>query len=473
VNLHRILAVVVAVLLATCPAWAEDDVTFHAAPKPLATGAVTHDWPCFLGPTHNAVSSETKLLDALPAGGPKLVWEAKRGTGYAAPAIWKGKLVTLDRMGDNERVDCRETETGKLLWRYEYPSAYQDRYGYCDGPRASPVIQGDRVVTVGAEGKLHCIDLASGKVAWKHDLMAEYKLEQQFFGVGSTPLIDGQNVIVNVGAAPKGPCVVAFDLAGGKVNWSTDEKTTNTWGPSYASPIPAEVNGKHRVFVFAGGESRPPTGGLMCIDPTNGHVDFAIKHRSRVYESVNASSPVVLGNQVLISECYGSGTSLLDVLPDGSAKEVWHNPNFGTHFMTSIVADGFIYGVDGHGPNDNAICCLDLKTGDEKWRQEVDVPETLTRDGEKVRRQIPLARCSLLRVADGRYLCLGEWGHLLWVDLSPKGYKELSRCWLFAAGETWTPPVLSHGLLYVCQNSRDMLNGTGQRLLCYDLRAEK
>ena len=80
-------------------------------------------------------------------------------------------------------------------------------------------------------------------------------------------------------------------------------------------------------------------------------------------------------------------------------------------------------------------------------------------------------RCWLMPV-DGRVLCLGEFGHLLWVDLSPAGYKELARAWLFAASETWTPPVLSKGLLYVCQNSRDSMHNTPPRLLCYDLRGE-
>ena len=84
---------------------------------------------------------------------------------------------------------------------------------------------------------------------------------------------------------------------------------------------------------------------------------------------------------------------------------------------------------------------------------------------------VVIRSCSLLLVADGRFLCLGEYGHLLWLELSPKGYKELSRAWLFAAGETWTLPVLSRGLLYIVQNTRDLLRGTGPRLLCYDLRA--
>lgn len=457
-------------LLVTLTLRADDDVTFHAAPKPLPLGAVTQDWPCFLGPTHNMVSGETHLLKTFPPGGPKLVWEAKRGSGYSCPAISKGKLVTLHRIEDQETVDCHDPETGKRLWRYPYPTTYEDRYGYCNGPRAAVVISGDHVITTGAEGKLHCLDLATGKVIWQHDLMAEYKLEQQFFGFGATPLVEDGKVIVNVGAAPKGPCVVAFDLGSGKVVWQTNDAISNTWGSSYASPIPATINGRRRVFVFAGGESRPTTGGLMSIDPANGKVDFAIKHRARIYESVNASCPVIAGNQVFVSECYGSGTTLFDLQADGSAKPAWTNENYGTHFMTSIVKDGYIYGVHGHGPTDNEFCCLSLKTGEELWRRSVDITERVALNGETGQRQIPLARATLLLVGDGRFLCLGEWGHLLWLDLSPKGYKELSRTWLFAAGETWTPPVLSHGLLYICQNTRDVRGGGGQRLLCYDLR---
>jgi hypothetical protein len=57
------------------------------------------------------------------------------------------------------------------------------------------------------------------------------------------------------------------------------------------------------------------------------------------------------------------------------------------------------------------------------------------------------------------------------MDLTPKGYQQVSRAWLFAARESWALPVLSRGLLYVVQNTRDMLQRTNPRLLCYDLRA--
>ena len=464
----------------TTAAWSDPspadhaDLKFHAAPKPLAVGTVVHDWPSFLGPTRNNISTETNLLAELPVNGPAIVWEVKRGTGYAAPAISKGKLVLFHRLEDNEIVDCLQPETGKKYWRFAYPTGYIDRYGFCNGPRAAPVIAGDFVYIYGAEGKLHCLDLAKGEVKWKHDLMEDFKLTQQFFGMGTTPLVEGDLVIINVGAPkgqkPNGPCVVAYNKITGEKVWTTDDKISNTWGPSYASPIPATIGGKRRVLVFAGGESSPTTGGLLCLDPANGSVDFTVKHRSRTVESVNASSPLIFGNQVFISECYGSGSTLLDVTDLKAPKEIWTNKDVGTHFMTAIHKDGFIYGVDGHGPQDNSIFCLNAKTGELAWQKEFTYEEDVTMNGKTGKRKLPLARCSLLLTADGRFLCLGEYGHLLWLDLSPTGCKELSRSWLFFAGETWTSPVLSRGLLYINQNTHDPMHHVDERLICYDLR---
>ena len=113
----------------------------------------------------------------------------------------------IHRLGDEEIVECLHPETGSSRWRFRYPTAFEDRYGYNNGPRASPVIDGQRVYTVGAEGKLHCLELATGRAIWQRDLRAEYKVPQDFFGTASTPLVEGRLLIVNVGA-PGGPCVV-------------------------------------------------------------------------------------------------------------------------------------------------------------------------------------------------------------------------------------------------------------------------
>jgi outer membrane protein assembly factor BamB len=426
--------------------------------KPLPAGAVTHDWVSFLGPTHNAVSTETKLSRTLP---PSLVWEFPKGTGYASPAIARGRLVFIHRLGDEEVVECLDSETGAGHWQFRYGTVFEDRYGYNNGPRSSPVIDGDRTYTMGAEGKLHCLDLASGKVVWKRDLRVEYRQKQDFFGIASTPLVEGRLLIVNVGA-PDGPCVVGLDKASGKEVWRAGRE----WGPSYASPVPAVVHGQRRVFVFAGGESDPPSGGLMCIDPATGKVDFSFPWRSRSFESVNAACPVVFDNKVFISASYRTGSALLEIRPDFTHKVAWTTQEFALHFNTPIYRGGYLYGFDGRNEPDASLACLDVATGKVVWREIPEWTETL--GGRQ--QTVGTYRGSLLAV-DGQFLSLGELGHLQWLDLTPKGYKEISRAWLFPARESWTLPVLSRGLLYVVQNTHEVTRVNGPRLLCYDMRA--
>ncbi len=440
------------------------DVQYHSKPKPLSQAAVTHDWTSFLSPTHNAISTETRLLKHWPAGGPPLVWEMRKGTGYSSSAILGERLVYLHRVAGEEIVECLHPETGQRYWKFSYPTQFSDRYAYNNGPRASPVIDGDRVYTHGAEGKLHCLRLQTGQVYWKRDLSAEFKVPQDFFGVASTPLVEGDLLIVNVGA-PGGPCAAAFDKRTGKMVWGAGDQ----WGPSYASPVPAVVQGKRRVFVFAGGESRPPAGGLLSIDPLNGKLDFQFPWRSRSYESVNASCPVVIRNQVFVSASYKTGGALLNILPGGSHQVAWTTAELSTHWNTAVEKDGYLYGFDGRNEPDTSLVCLELKTGKLMWRKVPEWEETVEQNGREIKITESIFRGNLLW-ADGHFLCLGEHGHLLWLDLTPQGYRELARARLFLAHETWSPPVLSRGLLYVNQNHQSYVNRDPPRLLCYDLR---
>jgi outer membrane protein assembly factor BamB len=432
-------------------------------PKPLAKDAVTSDWPSFLGPSHNGVSPETKLSRKFP---PPLLWEFPKGASYTSPAVVGERLVFQHRVGDEEVVECFHSETGAARWRFRYATAFEDRYGYNNGPRSSPVIDSEKAYTLGAEGKLHCFELASGKVIWKRDLRSEYKVPQDFFGTAATPLVEGQLLILNVGA-PGGPCVVGFDKATGREVWRSGKE----WGPSYASAVPAVIHGKRRVLVFAGGESSPPSGGLMSIDPSNGRLDFSFPWRSRTVESVNASCPVVFDNKVFISASYRTGAALLEIRPDFTHKVLWTTQEFALHFNTAIYRDGYLYGFDGRNEPDASLACVDAATGKVVWRETPEWMETVEMRGRPPQNTVTgTYRGSLMHV-DGSFLCLGEMGHLLWLDLSPKGYKEVSRTWLFAARESWALPVLSHGLLYVVQNTRDLIRGTTPRLFCYDLRA--
>jgi outer membrane protein assembly factor BamB len=419
----------------------------------LCLSASADDWTHFLGPNHNATSAETKLLKNWPPAGPPVLWEYAKGSGYACPAIAGRQLVLFHRVEDREVVDCLGAFDGKPLWKFDYPAPYRARYGDRASTRSSPVIADGRVFTYGVAGLLHCFDLATGKVVWQRDFAREPGLAPAFFGIGATPLVMGKRIILNVGASD-GTCVIALDTATGKELW----KAKHEWGASYASPIPATIHGRECVLVFAGGQSRPPTGGLLTLDATTGEILNATPHRAPIAESVSASSPVLADGKrglVFVSESYGSGGAMIEIAPDFSAKIAWSTDKLAAYWMTPIVKDGCLYGFDGQDQRLASLVCLDIATGKELWRDELD--------GK-------FQRGSLLAV-DGGVICLGENGDLGWLELSPKGVVVKQHVKLFDAGETWAGPALSGGLLYVMQNEPGA-SGTKPRLICYDLRLE-
>ncbi len=248
--------------------------------------------------------------------------------------------------------------------------------------------------------------------------------------------MEGQHLILQLGS----PTVVALDLLTGRQAWTAG----NAWGPSYASPIPATIHGRRRVLVFAGGESQPPTGGLIVLDPANGRIDFAYPWRSRSYESVNAACPVVAGNRILLSASYRTGSVMLEIQSDFQPKVLWTNREFGLHFQTPVLHDEHIYGFDGRNEPDASLACLNAATGEVKWRTVLEWQER--------GRPMSYYRGSLLRTA-GRFLALGELGHLAWLDLNPSGARELARTPLFLARERGPCPS-SPAACYTSPNTR-------------------
>ncbi len=439
---------------------------FYKAPKLLATGAVSTDWPNFLGSSHQPASDETRILKQFGSKGPALVWEMEKGTGYSSPSIQGEYLVYMYRRDDEEIVDCLHPETGERYWKYSYATDFEDRYGYNNGPRATAVIDGDRVYAYGAKGELHCLLLATGQILWKRNIAVEFKVPQDFFGVSASPLLEGNSLILNIGA-PGGPSVAAFEKHNGHMLWGAGDK----WGPSYATPVAADVHGNRKILVFAGGESNPPVGGLLVLDPQNGTLDFRYSWRSRSYESVNASNPLVARNHVLISASYRAGAALLEIEKSGGYREVWKNQDFDLHWTTAVYEDGYYYAFAGRNEPDAKLMCVNAESGETVWSKVLEWEETISLQGETRKINASPLRGNLLKV-DGRYLALGEYGHLLWLDLSPQGVQILERARLFLARQTWSPPVLSRGLLYINQNTRSIDPVKGPRLLCYDLRGQ-
>jgi outer membrane protein assembly factor BamB len=453
----RILASIVLLVPLGCSSGDEKTVPSGPdAPLPpdLSTRKDGSDWPAFLGPNGDSVSTEKGILSPWPKEGPRLVWDCKIASGYAAPAISRGRLFLFDRnrRGD-ARLRCLRAETGEELWTFEYPTDYEDKYNYSNGPRCYPIVDGERVYIYGPEGMLHCLRVTDGKVVWKLDTVKEFGVIQNFFGVGSTPVIEGDLLIAQVGGSPKGSeevpfmelkgngsGVVAFDKYTGKVRYKiTDELA------SYSVPVLATIDQRRWCFVFA-------RGGLIGFDPSSGKVDFHFPWRANILESVNASNPIVVGNKVLISETYGPGAALLEVRP-GGVKEVWtdvkkgRNKSLQCHWNTPIHVNGYVYGCSGRHDNNAELRCIELATGKVMWSQP------------------GLSRTSLL-LADGHFVCQAEDGALLLLKVNPNKYEELSRV-EYGGGEqpllkepAWSAPILSHGLLYV--RGKD-------RLLCLEL----
>lgn len=477
-----------------CPAQESfDRLTSHAAPKPLSASAKTSDWPRVLGPTHDAISPETHLLKSWPQAGLKTLWEVQMGDAYNSPAISGTYCVLFHALAGKETIECLDRETGKRFWTADYPVSYQDRYGFSNGPRGSPVIADDIVVTFGVTAELHAFDLKTGKELWKHDLRSEYHVPQDFFGAGGTPLILDGRIILNVGGkkgpiedteglrdrkerlAEAGVSVAAFDLHSGKVLWTVED----AWGASYASPVPAQLHGQTKILIYAGGESDPATGGLMCIDPTSGKLHSKFPWRSEDYIQAIGSSPVVIPgkNRAFITTAYPKGRPLggamVEYDADFQAKEVWQSKKLGVHWMNPVYHDGHLYAIDGETEPKSRLVCVNADTGAEVWEQHIEWEDSefSKQTGRSNPTRLSILRASLLH-ADGAFLCLGETGSLHWLDLSPSGAKILAQTQLFYALNTWSLPALSHGLLYVRQQSQDLLRKSDSRVLCIDLRGD-
>jgi len=432
----------------------------------LGTRHTGDDWPGFLGPTGDSKSAETGILTNWPAEGPKLVWQKRLGHGYGMPTISRGRLFQFDRQGDQARLTCMKSETGEPLWKFQYPTGYEDLYGYDNGPRCSPVVDDERVYLLGAEGVLHCLRVVDGSELWKVDTADEFGVIQNFFGVGSTPVVEGDLLIVQVGGSPEeskrvapgqlnqvkpnGTCVVSFDKRTGEVKYKLGDDLA-----SYAGPVLATIRGRRWCFVFA-------RSGLLAFEPASGQIDFQFPWRAATLESVNASNPVVVDDEVFISETYGPGSTLLKVRP-GHYDVVWQDAKrsrekkMQTHWNTCVHHEGHLYGSSGRHTENAELRCIEWATGNVKW----SVPD--------------LGRASLL-YADGHFICLTEHGAVLLIKANPAKFEVVAQSILpvkeagpqrFDDGPArllnypaWAAPILTHGLLYL--RGRD-------RLACLEL----
>ena len=435
----------------------------------LCAGAAASDWPEFMGPARDQTSPDTDLIDTFPPAGPKPLWEKRIGTGYSAPSIRGDLLVMHHRIGDDEVVEGCDAGTGETRWTHRYPSRFIDPFGYNNGPRATPLLTANRCYTFGAEGVLTCVDSTTGAQVWRRDTHVDYKVPEAFFGAGSSPILEGGLLIVQVGGQPNAG-VVAFDAESGKTVWeNVGEKTWNgvpmtgwpgqrtvRWNTSdptfdkqasYCTPVAATIHGRRHLLCCT-------RQGLVSLDPKSGAANFAFWFRSRANESVNAMTPVVAGDLVLLSSAYyKTGAVAVRVKEPGtSVEEVWRSLALEVHWTRPVFYEGHVYSFSGRNEPDANFRCVELKSGAVKWaRDEKWRPGT---------RQPPVFGRGSAILADGKLIVLGEGGLLGLFRPNTERVDEVSR-WQVPQLRypCWAAPVLSNKRLYLSNE---------ERLVCFD-----
>ena len=415
------------------------------------------DWPQWLGPKRDGVWRETGILKEFPASGPKVRWRTEIGAGYAGPAVAFSKVYLTDRIvapkaatpadpfqrgkiPGVERVLCLNEGDGKIVWKHEYDCPYD--MSYPAGPRATPLVEEDRVYTLGAEGHLICFHRESGKVLWSRDFKKDFGVPTPLWGFAGHPLIDGNKLFCLVGG--QGSVAVAFDKLTGKEIW----RALSAKEPGYAPPTMIEAAGRKQLIIW-----HPES--INALDPENGKTFWSVPMEVR--SGLSVPTPRQDGDRLFITSFY-NGPIMLRLAQDKPGATVeWRgksNSERNTDGLHSIMPTPFlegdhIYGVCSYGQ----LRCLKAATGERVW-------ETLeaTTGGKEAR----WANAFLIKNAD-RFFLPNEKGDLIIARLTPDGYRELSRAHLLeptntAAGRdvVWSHPAFANRSVYA-RNDKEIV----------------
>lgn len=392
------------------------------------------DWPQILGPKRDGQAQGEALPDQWPAAGPKVLWQGKIGAGYAGPAIVGRRVVLFHRVGDQERVEAFDLASGKSLWRADSPARYRGGIDADKGPRCVPTVVDGRVFAFGAAGDLYAVELASGKKLWTRNLYDDYSGDEGYFGAGSAPIVVGGKLLVNVGG--KGAGIVGLDPATGKTLWQGTSDAA-----SYAAPSSMTIGGKEQAIFITRLNA-------LAVDPATGQTQLLTPFGKRG-PTVNAATPLVIGDRVFLSASYGIGAQLLKY--DGvAAKPLWGNDDtLSSQYATAVEHDGFLYGCHGRedaGPAD--FRCVELETGKVRW----------TQPGFGVAHVIAAGQKLLIVKVDGEVLLAAA---------DPAGFKRLGKYALLSFGKARALPALSDGKL-VLRTTGD----SGGELFCLAVGTE-
>lgn len=413
-----------------------------------ATMLSADDWPQWRGVNRDGVLKESGLITSFPGSELTADWSVKLGSGYCGPTVANGRVYVTDRDPDQneiarERVFCFRAQDGSLIWDHEYETEYS--VGYTAGPRASVTVHNGLAISVGAMGHLKCFDATTGEVNWEHDLNAQYNIRMPIWGITAAPLVYKDSVI-QIAAGAGDACVVAFDLNTGQEKWhAIDERA------GYSAPILIR-QGNQDVVVCWTGES------ITGLNPTSGEIFWSVPMLPRQMP-IGVPTPIVENEYLFVSSFYDGAMLIRLNLDEPKAEKVWHRigqdekNTDALHCMisTPIFKGGYIYGFDSYGE----LRCLDLKSGDRVWEDTSAVPRARW------------ATVHTIKHGD-REIMFNDQGELIFANLTPDGFNEISRAKLIAptkkqlnrrGGVTWSHPAISEGYIYI-RNDKELLRAS-------------
>ncbi|KAF0179028.1 MAG: pyrrolo-quinoline quinone repeat-containing protein [Limisphaerales bacterium] len=417
------------------------------------------DWPQWLGPQRDSVWREAGIVEKFPEGGPKVRWRVPVNPGFSGPAVAGGRVFVTDHkvakgakvneedpfdlsvVAGTERVLCLDEATGKAIWQHEYDAAYGVSYN--TGPRATPVVSGGRVFTLGTEGHLLCLDAKDGKVVWWRQFKKDFGVKTPLWGFAAHPLLDGDKLICLVGG--NGTVAVAFHKDTGKELW----RALTAKQPGYAPPAIIEAGGRRQLIIWH-------AEALNGLDPETGRVFWSIP--ASIRSAVSITMPRQLGDLLYVTSFYnGSLMVKLDAQRPG-AEVLWATKKISekdtTHLnalmTTPFLEAGHLYGVCNHGQ----FRCLEAATGRRVWEDRAMVTK-----GE----ELESANAFIVKNGSRFFLC-AENGDLIIATLSPTGVKELSRTKLLAPtlsyqgrDVVWSHPAFANGHV-IARNDKELVS---------------
>ena len=375
------------------------------------------DWPQILGPHRSGQAEGESLPARLNSQSSKAVWQREVGSGFAGVSVAGDTLALFHRRGEQLIAEALDAGSGKPRWTREFPTQYVSSLSPDDGPRAAPVIAGDDVYLFGPDGSLRSLDLATGRERWVRQTQTDFSPPEGYFGAGSSPLVEGELLLLNVGGR-QGSAVVAFDRKSGGTRWKAFDDAA-----SYSSPVGVTVDGvRHAIFVTRLN--------VVSLDPATGQVRFRFPFGKRG-PTVNGANPVVVGSTLLVTASYGIGAQARTFSATNSTL-IWESDEaLSSQYVTPVERGGYLYGIDGRQDGPPArLRCVDLKTGKVRWTAENFGVAALIMSGDKL-------------------LAMKVDGELTMCKANPDQFESLGSVRLFESETVQALPALAGGRLYV------------------------